>query len=89
VLLVSLKKLSDGVYGVDWDVTSRDGHIIDGSLGFTVEGVGAQREGAVGPETKDEGGSSEGISPVWVVVAVVVVGGGIGLIALVAALRRR
>jgi methionine-rich copper-binding protein CopC len=25
VLLVSLKKLSDGVYGVDWDVTSRDG----------------------------------------------------------------
>ena len=87
VLLVDLEKLSDGVYGVDWGVTSKDGHVIDGTLGFTVEGAGAQREGAVGPEAEDEGGPSEGISAVWVV-AVVVVGGGISLIAL-AVLRRR
>jgi methionine-rich copper-binding protein CopC len=89
VLLVDLEKLPDGVYGVDWGVTSKDGHVIDGTLGFTVEVAGAQREGAVGPEAEDEGGSLEGIFPVWVVVAVVVVGGGLGLIALVAALRRR
>jgi hypothetical protein len=89
MLLVDLEKLSDGVYGVDWGVTSEDGHVIDDTLGFTVEGVGAQREGAVGPKAEDEGGSLEGIFPVWVVVAVVVVSDGISLIALVAALRRR
>jgi hypothetical protein len=33
VLSVDLEKLPDGVYGVDWDVTSEDGHVIDGTLG--------------------------------------------------------
>jgi methionine-rich copper-binding protein CopC len=54
VLLVDLKKLSDGVYGVDWGVTSKDGHAIDGALGFTVDGADAKREGPVEPAAKNE-----------------------------------
>jgi copper transport protein len=53
VLLVDLKKLSDGVYGVDWGVTSKDGHVIDGALGFTVDSADAKREGPVEPAVKN------------------------------------
>ena len=53
VLSVDLKKLSDGVYGVDWGVTSKDGHVIDGALGFTVDGADAKREGPVEPAAKN------------------------------------
>ena len=88
LLLVDLKKLSDGVYGVDWGVTSKDGHVIDGTLGFTVDSTGTEKEVAGEPEAKDGGGSSAGISVGWVVAIVVVVVGGIGLAAL-AALRTR
>ena len=87
VLLVDLKKLSDGVYGVDWGVTSGDGHVIDGALGFTLDSSGPERKNAVGPEAGDEGDSSSGVS-VGVVLAVVVIVGGVGLVALTA-LRRR
>jgi methionine-rich copper-binding protein CopC len=56
VLLVDLKKLPDGVYGVDWDVTSKDGHVIDGSLGFTVERSHMSSESAADTKAKrDEG----------------------------------
>jgi hypothetical protein len=88
VLIVDLKKLSDGVYGVDWGVTSEDGHVIDGTLGFTVDRASAEKEGAGGAETEDGGASSAGISAGWIVAAVVVVVGGVGLVAL-AALRTR
>ncbi len=88
VLLVDLKKLSDGVYGVDWSVTSKDGHVIDGALGFTVDSASAEKEGAGGPEAEDGGTSSAGISAGWMVAVVVIVVGGVGLVAL-AALRTR
>lgn len=88
VLLVDLKKLSDGIYGVDWGVTSKDGHVIDGALGFTVDSASAEKEGAGGPEAEDGGASSAGISVGWIVAVVVIVVGGIGLVAL-AALRTR
>ena len=88
VLIVDLKKLSDGVYGVDWDVTSEDGHVIDGALGFTVDSASAEKEGAGGPEADDGGASSAGISVGWIVAVVVIVVGGIGLVALTA-LRTR
>src|SRR5215218_5941510 len=60
VLLVDLKKLADGVYGVDWDVTSRDGHAIDGTFGFTVDSSRAPTEGAADPEAGNDEGSSLG-----------------------------
>jgi methionine-rich copper-binding protein CopC len=88
VLIVDLKKLSDGVYGVDWGVTSEDGHVIDGALGFTVDSASAEKEGAGGPEAEDGGASSAGISVGWIVAVAVVVVGGVGLAAL-AALRTR
>jgi copper transport protein len=87
VLLVDLKKLPDGVYGVDWSVTSKDGHVIDGTLGFTVDEADAQREGAAGPEAEDPS-SSSAVAPLWWAVAAVAVVGAVGLVAL-AALRRR
>ena len=83
---MSLKKLSDGVYGVDWDVTSKDGHIIDGTFGFTVDTSRAPTEGAADPE----GGEDEGSSLVTILVvslailAVCVVG-----LAVFVVLRRR
>jgi copper transport protein len=59
VLLVDLKKkLSDGVYGVDWEVTSKGGHVIDGTLGFTVGSSRSTGESAADPE----GGEDEGLS---------------------------
>src|SRR5215211_2116919 len=60
VLLVDLKKLSDGVYGADWDVTSKDGHVIDGTFGFTVDSSRAPTEGAADPEAGNDEGSSLG-----------------------------
>ncbi len=88
VLIVDLKKLSNGVYGVDWGVTSEDGHVIDGTLGFTVDSASAEKGDAGGPEAEDGGGSSAGISVGWIVAGVVVVVGGVGLVTL-AALRTR
>src|SRR5215218_7740292 len=60
VLLVDLKKLPDGVYGVDWDVSSKDGHVIDGTFGFTVDSSRAPTEGAADPEAGNDEGSSLG-----------------------------
>jgi CopC domain-containing protein len=88
VLIVDLKNLSDGVYGVDWGVTSKDGHVIDGTLGFTVDSASTEKGGAGGPEAEDGGAPSAGISVGWIVAVVVVVVGGVCLVAL-AALRTR
>jgi|SRR5215203_89937 len=88
ILLMDLKKLSEGVFGVDWDVTSKDGHVIDGALGFTVDSAGAAREGAADPEVKnDEKDLAAGI-PMAAVVALLIVASAVGLAALVM-LRRR
>jgi methionine-rich copper-binding protein CopC len=87
ILLVDLKKLSEGVFGVDWDVTSKDGHVIDGALGFTVESAGAAREGAADPEAKNEEDLAAGI-PMAAMVTLLIVASVVGLAALVA-LRRR
>jgi copper transport protein len=61
VLVVDLKKkLPDGVYGVDWEVTSKDGHIIDGALGFIVDSSRATSESAADSEAKHAEGASLG-----------------------------
>jgi methionine-rich copper-binding protein CopC len=86
VLLVDLKKLADGVYGVDWDVTSRDGHVIDGTFGFTVDSSRATTERAVDSEARDDEGSSLG-TILAVSVAILAVCG-VGL-AVFVVLRRR
>jgi len=86
VLLVDLKKLSDGVYGVDWDVSSKDGHVIDGTFGFTVDSSRAPTEGAADPKAGNDEGSSLGTILVvsLAVLAVCVVG-----LAVFVVLRRR
>jgi methionine-rich copper-binding protein CopC len=58
VLVVDLKELPDGVYGVDWTVTSEDGHVVDGALGFTVDSSRPTGESAADPQAKDDEGSS-------------------------------
>ena len=58
VVSVELKKLPDGVYGVDWTVTSEDGHVVDGALGFTVDSSRPTR--AADPEGVADEGSSLG-----------------------------
>jgi hypothetical protein len=61
VLVVDLKKkLPDGVYGVDWEVTSKDGHVVDGALGFTVESSRATSERGADSEAKHAEGASPG-----------------------------
>jgi copper transport protein len=60
ILVVDLKKLSDGVYGVDWEVTSKDGHVIDGALGFTVERSRMSSESAADTKAKRDEGASLG-----------------------------
>jgi CopC domain len=57
-LVVDLKELPDGVYGVDWTVTSEDGHVVDGALGFTVDSSRPTGESAADPQAKDDEGSS-------------------------------
>jgi methionine-rich copper-binding protein CopC len=76
VLLVDLKKLPDGVYGVDWDATSRDGHVIDGALGFTVDRSRATTERAADSEASDDSSSSLGtiLAVSLAILAVCVVG---------------
>jgi methionine-rich copper-binding protein CopC len=60
VVSVDLKKLPDGVFGVDWTVTSEDGHVVDGALGFTVDSSRPTRESAVDPEGETDEGSTLG-----------------------------
>jgi|SRR5215204_54461 len=60
VLVVDLKKFSDGVYGVDWDVTSKDGHVIDGTLGFTVDSSRKSAEDAADSKAKHDEETSLG-----------------------------
>ena len=73
---MSLKKVSGGVYGVDWDVTSRDGHVIDGALGFTVERSRATTERTADSEASDDSSSSLGaiLAVSLVILAVCVLG---------------
>ena len=87
VLLVDIKKkLSDGVYGVDWEVTSKDGHVIDGALGFTVERSSKRSEGATDSKAKHDEGASLGttLAASLAILAVCVVG-----LAVFGVLRRR
>jgi hypothetical protein len=87
VLLVDIKKkLSDGVYGVDWEVTSKDGHVIDGALGFTVERSSKRSEGATDSKAKQDEGASLGttLAASLAILAVCVVG-----LAVFGVLRRR
>jgi copper transport protein len=53
VLLVDLKKkLPDGGYRVEWEVTSKDGHVVDGALSFTVDRSRATIERGADSEAK-------------------------------------
>jgi len=77
VLVVDLKKkLPDGVYGVDWEVTSKDGHVVDGALGFTVDSSRATSERGADSEAKHAEGASLGttLAASVAILAVCVVG---------------
>jgi copper resistance protein C len=60
VVSVDLKKLPDGVYGVDWSVISEDGHVLDGALGFTVDSSRPTSDRASDPKGATDEGSSLG-----------------------------
>ena len=61
VVIIDLKELPEGSYGVEWRVTSIDGHVVDGRYGFAVtagadhtdEPVNASR--AAGGDSQDAG----------------------------------
>ena len=87
VLVVDLKKkLPDGVYGVDWEVTSKDGHVVDGALGFTVDSSRATSERSADSGAKHAEGASLGttLAASVAILAVCVVG-----LAVLVVLRQR
>lgn len=58
VVLANLEELPEGSYTVRWRVTSIDGHVVEGSYGFTVAdpaGHGKDAHGAAGPRAEDRG----------------------------------
>lgn len=61
VLLAPVRDLSKGTYTVEYRVTSRDGHVVDGEYDFTVRAAdsGTQNTGA-SSQGEARGGSSEG-----------------------------
>jgi methionine-rich copper-binding protein CopC len=76
----------DGVYGVDWEVTSKDGHVVDGALGFTVDSSRATSERGADSEAKHAEGASLGttLAASVAILAVCVVG-----LAVLVVLRQR
>jgi methionine-rich copper-binding protein CopC len=87
VLLVDLKReLPDGVYGVDWTVTAKDGHLIDGALGFTVDRSRAQSEGGVDPGAKHDEGAAPGTT---LITSFAILGLCVVALAILLVLRRR
>jgi methionine-rich copper-binding protein CopC len=86
VLVVGLKELPDGVYGVDWNVTSSDGHVLDGTFGFTVERAARPaQDDAEGSRVAGEEGSGWVVTMTVAAASLIVVGG----VGAVLALRRR
>jgi hypothetical protein len=83
---VDLKKLPDGVYGVDWTVTSEDGHVVDGALGFTVDSSRPTSESAADPEGETDEGSSLGTTLVASLAVLVICAVGLAVFVVV---RRR
>lgn len=90
-LIVGIGELAGGSYAVEWRITSTDGHVIDGTYGFSVTGSnespsaaqavnGDDIEEPASPED-EEGGAVHGIH-----VAVLGIG---ALVVLVMALLRR
>jgi hypothetical protein len=69
---------------VDWDVTSKDDHVIDGTLGFTVERSRMSSESAVDTKAKRDEGASLGTILAASVAILAVVG-----LAVFEVLRRR
>jgi methionine-rich copper-binding protein CopC len=86
VVSVDLKKLPDGVYGVDWTVTSEDGHVVDGALGFTVDSSRPTSESAADPEGETDEGSSLGTTLVASLAVLVICAVGLAVFVVV---RRR
>lgn len=56
VLVTDLRGLSEGTYTVDWRVTSRDGHPIDGEYKFSVSASGGDPDSA--QASRDSGQAS-------------------------------
>jgi methionine-rich copper-binding protein CopC len=86
VLVVDLKELPDGVYGVDWTVTSEDGHVVDGAFGLTVDSSRPTGESAADRQAKDDEGASLDTTLVASLVVLAVCFVGLGVFV---ALRRR
>jgi methionine-rich copper-binding protein CopC len=50
-LTVALPKLADGSYTVDWRVASKDGHVMNGKVRFTIGGT--PKSGAASPSAHE------------------------------------
>jgi hypothetical protein len=55
VVLASLEELSEGIYEVQWRVTSIDGHVVEGRYEFAVTGAGDDQSPSDAQETQEQG----------------------------------
>jgi copper resistance protein C len=62
VVIVDLKELPEGSYGVEWRVTSIDGHVVDGRYGFAVT-AGADHTDEPVNASRADGGDSQDAGP--------------------------
>jgi methionine-rich copper-binding protein CopC len=89
VVEVSLREgIDKGSYEVRWHVTSVDGHVIDGTYGFTVAAGGA-REGAARPAAGREAAQQGESVPILLYSAVSLAILGVGALALLGVARAR
>ena len=59
LLVAELRGLTEGTYTVDWRVTSRDGHPIDGEYEFSVRASADDAEGAQASGDSEQGSGSQ------------------------------
>jgi hypothetical protein len=55
VVLAGLQELSEGIYEVQWRVTSIDGHVVEGRYEFAVTGAGDVQATDDAQETQEQG----------------------------------